>query len=76
VEWGIPAPQYPQMKRWVDLMARHGGIPIVKYADVFFQWSRNQLIMVEDCAYVGTDFRVDPDLSLPEKMFFVSSIQD
>jgi hypothetical protein len=54
------------MKRWVDLMARHGGVPIVKYDDVFFQWLRNQLLMVEDYAYVGVDFHGDPDLSLPD----------
>jgi hypothetical protein len=66
VEWGIPAPQDPQMKIWVDLMARHGGVPIVKYDQAFFQWLRDQLIMVEDYAYVGTDFRGDPDLALPE----------
>jgi hypothetical protein len=54
------------MKRWVDLMARHGGIPIIKYDDVLFQWLRNKLIMVEDYAYVGTEFLGDPDLTLPE----------
>jgi hypothetical protein len=54
------------MKRWVDLMALQGGVPIVKYDKVFFQWLRNQLIMVEDYAYVGMDFRGDPDLALPE----------
>jgi len=66
VEWGIPDPQYPWMKRWVDLMARHGGIPIVKYDDIFFQWLRNKLLMVEDYTYAGTDFCGDPDLDLPE----------
>jgi hypothetical protein len=66
VEWGIPTPQDPWMKIWVDLMARHGGVPIVKYDEVFFQWLRNQLIMVEDYAYAGMDFRGDPDLALPE----------
>jgi hypothetical protein len=66
VEWGIPTPQDPQMKRWVDLMACHGGVPIIKYDDVFFQWLRNQLIMVEDYAYAGTDFHGDLGLTLPE----------
>ena len=46
VEWAIPAPQDLRMKRWVDLMARHGGDHIVMYDDVFFQWSRTQLLMV------------------------------
>jgi hypothetical protein len=36
VEWGIPSPQDPWMKIWLDLMARHGGMPIVKYDNVFF----------------------------------------
>jgi hypothetical protein len=43
VDWGVPAPQDPQMKRWVDLMARHGGVPTVTYGLVFFQWLRDQL---------------------------------
>jgi hypothetical protein len=66
VEWGIPTPQDPQMKIWVDLMAHHGGMPIVTYGPSFFQWLRDQLIMVEDYAYVGTDLFGDPDLELPE----------
>jgi hypothetical protein len=47
-------------------MARHSGIPIIKYGDVFFQWLRNQLIMVEDYAYARTDFHGDPNLALLE----------
>jgi hypothetical protein len=54
------------MKRWVDLMAHHGGVPIVKYDEAFFQSLRDQLIMVEDYAYTGTDFCGDLDLALPE----------
>jgi hypothetical protein len=54
------------MKRWVDLMARHGGMPIIKYDQDFFQWLRDHLIMVEEYAYAGTNFREDPDLALPE----------
>jgi hypothetical protein len=66
VEWGIPTPQDIWMKRWVDLMDRHGGVPIANYDKVFFQWMRNQLIMVEDYSYARTDFCGDPDLALPE----------
>lgn len=66
VEWGIPPPQDPWMKQWVDLMACHGGVSIVKYDEIFFQWMRNKLIMVEDYAYTGMDFCGDPDLALPE----------
>ena len=37
----------------------------VKFGDPFFRWLRDHLLMVEDYAYVGTDFRGDLDLSLP-----------
>jgi hypothetical protein len=66
VEWGIPSPQDSQMKIWVDLMAHHSGMTIIKYDDVFFQWLRNYLIMVEDYGYTRTDFCGDPNLSLPK----------
>jgi hypothetical protein len=36
VEWGIPSPHDPQMKIWVDLMAHHSGVPIIKYDQDFF----------------------------------------
>jgi hypothetical protein len=64
VEWGIPTPQDPRMKGWVYLMARHGGVPIAKYDDVFLQWLRNQLLMEEDYAHVEVDFCGHLDLSL------------
>jgi len=54
------------MKSWVDLMACHSGVPIVKYEKPFFQWLRDQLIMVEDYVYAKIEFRGDPDLALPE----------
>ena len=47
-------------------MARHGGVSIVKYDKAFFQWLRDQLIMVEDYAYTKTNFHRDPDLALLE----------
>ena len=37
----------------------------VKFGAPFFQWLSNQILMIEDYAYVGTDFKGDPDLSLP-----------
>jgi len=46
-------------------MARHVVISIIKYDDVFFQWLRNQLIMVEGYAYSEKNFHGDPDLALP-----------
>jgi hypothetical protein len=53
LEWGIPTPSDPRMKRWGDLMARHGGVPIVTYDQSFFKWLRNQLFMVEDYELLG-----------------------
>ena len=47
-------------------MARIGvGRGKVKFADPFFRWLRDQLLMVENYAYMGSDFRSDPDLPLP-----------
>ena len=47
-------------------MARTGvGRGKVKFGDSFFRWLRDQLLMVEDYAYAGTNFSGDPDLPLP-----------
>ena len=47
-------------------MARTGaGRGRVKFGDPFFRWLRDQMLMVEDYAYVGTNFTDDPDLPLP-----------
>jgi hypothetical protein len=66
VEWGIPAPRDPRMKRWCDLMERHVAGPIVKYNDAFFDWLRPQILMIDDYAYADLDFRGEPDLVLLE----------
>ena len=56
----------PRMLRWVQIMARKGaGRGKVKFGDPFFRQLRDQLLMVEDYAYAGTDFSGDPDLLLP-----------
>jgi hypothetical protein len=47
-------------------MARHVVGPIVKYDNVFFDWLQTQMLMVDDYAYVGLDFRGDPNIALPE----------
>jgi hypothetical protein len=47
-------------------MTRHVAGWIVKYDDQFFDWLQGQVVMVEDYAYAGLDFRGDPDLILPE----------
>jgi hypothetical protein len=61
-----PHPQEPHMKRWVDMIALHGGGPIISYDRKFFKWVKTQLIMIEDYTYAGVDFQEDPDLVLPE----------
>ena len=54
------------MLRWVQVMARTGvGRGKVKFGDPFFRCLRDQLLMVEDYAYVGIDFSGDLDLFLP-----------
>ena len=60
-------PEDPRMLRWVYIMARHGDRgPKVVYGSAFFRWLRGKLLMIEDYAYEGADFRDDPELALPE----------
>jgi hypothetical protein len=47
-------------------MARHVSGPIIKYNDSFFDWLRPQMLMIDDYAYAGLDFRGDMDLVMPE----------
>jgi hypothetical protein len=47
-------------------MARHVAGSIIKYNDSIFDWLRPQMLMVDDRAYAGLDFRGDLYLSLPE----------
>ena len=37
----------------------------VKYDVGFLRWLEDQILMIEDHAYAGTNFRGDPDLPLP-----------
>ena len=54
------------MLRWVYVMDHTGvGRGRVKFGDTFFRWLQDQILMVEDYTYVGTDFTKDPDLPLP-----------
>ena len=54
------------MQRWVQIMARtRVGRGKVNFSDLLFRWLRDQILMVEDYAYAGTDFSGDPDLPLP-----------
>ena len=59
--------QEPCMMCWVEIMTRHGGEgSMVKYKTAFFRWSDDQLLMIEDYVYVGTNFRGDLDMALLE----------
>ena len=61
-------PEDPKMIAWVTSMPLlGGGGPKVSYRSGFFHWLRSQLLMVEDYAYEGADFRDDPELALPER---------
>jgi hypothetical protein len=37
-------------------MARHVIGPIIRYNDVFFDWLRTHMLMVDNYAYVDLDF--------------------
>ena len=54
------------MLRWVQVVARTGaGRGRVKFDDPFFRWLQDQMLMVKDYPYAGTDFTGDLDLPLP-----------
>ena len=47
----------PHMLRWVQIMAHtRAGRGRVKLGDTFFRWFWDQMLMVEEYAYVGIDF--------------------
>ena len=47
----------PRMLRWVENMAcTRGGGAKVKYEAPFFHWLNDQIHLIEDYAYAGTDF--------------------
>ena len=53
------------MLQWVYIMAHTGGRGAkVNYGSAFFHWLDDQLLMVEDYAYDGTEFRGYPNLPL------------
>ena len=55
----------PHMLRWVEIMACMGeGRGKVNFGAPFFRWLNDQIFMIEGYAYVGTDFRGEPDLPL------------
>ena len=56
----------PRMLRWVQIMAcTRAYRGEVKFSDPFFRWLRDQILIMEDYAYAGTNFNEDPDLPLP-----------
>ena len=53
------------MLRQVEIMTRTGGGEAkVKYGNPFFRWLDDQILMIEDYAYAGTEFQEDIDLPL------------
>ena len=55
----------PRMLIWVEVMAFLGnGGSKFKYGVAFFRCLDEQLLMIEEYAYTGTDLRGDPDLAL------------
>lgn len=59
------APQDMKLLRWSEIMPRGGGGQQMHFHLLFFGLLCQQLIFVDDYAYVGIDFRGDPDLPLP-----------
>ena len=56
----------PCMLSWVEIMAHiGGGRAKVKFEVAFFHFLCDQILMIEDYAYAGTDFIGDLDLPLP-----------
>ena len=54
--------------RWVYVMAHHdGGGSKVVYGSVLFRGLGSSLLMIENYAYDGEEFREDPKLPLPEE---------
>jgi len=47
-------------------MYRHVEVPMINYTDTFFYWMEPWILMINDYAYAGMDFRNDPDLVLPK----------
>jgi hypothetical protein len=47
-------------------MARYVVGSIIKYNDSFFDCLWPQMLMIDDYACAGFDFRGDPDLALPK----------
>ena len=47
-------------------MSHHVAGPIIKYNDTFFDCMEPHILMIDDYAYIGLDFRNDLDLVLPE----------
>ena len=42
-----------------------GGGAKVKFEATFFRWLSDQILVIEDYTYEGTEFTGDPDLPLP-----------
>ena len=63
---GVSNPRDSRMQRWVELMGRHVGQSTIVFSTAFFTWFRRQVVSTDEYAYIGADFRGDPDLALSE----------
>ena len=59
-----PGRREPQMRRWVEIMARHGRGHVYTYPATFVHWVERKIICIDDYAYAGSDFRNNPDMML------------
>ena len=46
-----PGRREPRMRRWVEIMARHGRGHVYTYPAVFSHWVERQIICIDDYAY-------------------------
>lgn len=65
-EVDLMMPRDPWMARRSRLMPRITGGQHMSYRPAFFSWLRQQLIVVDDWPFSGTDFHGDPNMPLPD----------
>ena len=51
-----PGRREPRMRRWVDIMARHGGGHVYTFPATFFHCIEAQTMCIDDYAYARTNF--------------------
>lgn len=65
IEVDDPTPTNTRLLRWVEIMPRVGRGQRMHFPLSLFDWLWHQLIIMDDYAYVGTNFRGYLDLPLP-----------